>query len=90
MSRQIDFALDTFLSDSTICLKALVAQQSSALGNPHFAFATFVLQSTNVTSGLPVAYCPAFTLCTIILHLLFPIGITTITTIIPLGAPYLA
>jgi hypothetical protein len=35
-------------------------------------------------------YCPAFTLCTIILNLLFPIGITTFTKIIPSGAPYLA
>jgi hypothetical protein len=90
MLRQIDFALDTFLPDSTIGLKAFEAQQSNALGNPHFAFATSVFHATNVTSGLPVAYCPAFTLCTIILHLFFPIGITTFTKIIPSGAPYIA
>jgi hypothetical protein len=42
MLRQIDFALDTFLPDSTIGLKAFKAYQSNAPGNPHFAFATFV------------------------------------------------
>jgi hypothetical protein len=90
MLRQIDFALDTFLPDSTIGLKACEAQQSSAPGNPHFAFATFIFHATNVTSGIPVAYFPAFTLCTKILHLLFPIGITNVTKIIPDGAPYVA
>lgn len=38
MLRQIDFALDTFLPNSTIGLKAFEAQQSNALGSPHFAF----------------------------------------------------
>jgi hypothetical protein len=90
MLRQIDFALDTFLPNSTIGLKAFKAQQSNAPGNPHFAFATFVFHATNVTSGLPVAYFPDFTLCTIILHLLFRLVITTFTKIVPSDALYLA
>ena len=90
MLRQIDFALDTFLPDSTIGLKALIAQQSSALGNPYLAFATFAFHTTNATSGLLVAYFPDFTYCTKILHLSIPTVITTSTKIIPSGAPYIA
>jgi hypothetical protein len=89
-SRYIDFALDTFLPDSTVGLKAFEAQQPNAPGSPHFAIATFIFHATNVTSGILVAYFPAFTLCTKILHLLFPIGITKVTNIIPDSAPHLA